>query len=87
MNVTVRIPDEFADRLVAAGGDIERMAFEALAAEEYRAGRLTRAELRRLLGLETRGEVDGFLKARGIDDSMTLAEFERDRQDLDRIGI
>lgn len=48
---------------------------------------MTRPELRRLLGYETRAELDGFLKARGIDESMTMAEFERDRQDLDRLGV
>jgi predicted transcriptional regulator len=36
MNVTVRIPDELAARLEAAGADFERLALEALrhAAEE-----------------------------------------------------
>ena len=44
MNVTVRIPDDLADRLAAAGGDLERRALEALALAEYQAGRLTRPE-------------------------------------------
>jgi hypothetical protein len=52
---------------------------EALALEEYRAGRLTRPELRRMLALETRAELDGFLKARGIDEAMSEAELDRDR--------
>ena len=51
------------------------------------AGRLTRPELRRLLGFGTRAELDGFLKARGINEGMTLAEFQRDRQTLDRLGL
>jgi len=42
---------------------------------------------RRLLGFATRAELDGLLKARGVDESMTAAELERDRQDLDRLGI
>ena len=86
MDLTLRIPDDLADRLVAAG-DLSRRALEALAAEEYRAGRLGRADLRRLLGFDTRPQVDAFLKARGVDDSMTRTQFERDRADLDRLGV
>lgn len=87
MNVVLRIPDDFARRLAAAGGDIERMALEALALEEYRAGRLTRPELRRTLGYGTRAQVDGFLKAHGVDESMTIDEFERQSKTLDRLGL
>ena len=87
MNLTLHIPDDFAERLAAAGGDIERRALEALALEEYRAGRLTRPELRRLLGFETRGELDGFLKTRGVFEPYALADRERERQTLDRLGV
>lgn len=87
MSITVRIPDDFARQLSSAGGDIERMALEALALEEYRAGRQSRPDLRRLLGFDTRGELDGFLKTHGINEGMNLAEFEQDRRDLDRLGL
>jgi Uncharacterised protein family (UPF0175) len=87
MNLTVHIPDTLAERLIAAGADIERRVLEALALEEYRAGRLTRPELRRTLGFATRPELDGFLKEHGIEEGMTVAEFERERQDLDRLGL
>ncbi len=87
MNVTLDIPDDWARRLDATGGDVARRALEALALEEYRAGRLTRPELRRVLGLETRAELNGFLKMHEINEAMTAAEFERDRQDLDRLGV
>lgn len=87
MNLTLRIPDDLVQRLSAGGDDISRRALEALAIEEYRAGRLTRPELRRLLGFGTRAELDGFLKGRGVDELMTIEEFERDRQDLDRLGV
>jgi hypothetical protein len=87
MNVTVHIPDDLAQRLSAGNVDLERHVLEALALEEYRAGRLTRPELRRMLGFETRAELDGFLKAHDINEGMTLAEFERERQDLARLGL
>jgi uncharacterized protein YgbK (DUF1537 family) len=54
MNLTVEIPDDVAQRLAAAGGDLSRRALEALALEEYKLGRLTKPELRRLLGFNTR---------------------------------
>jgi hypothetical protein len=87
MNVIVRIPDDLAERLAAAGGDLERRTLEALALAEYQAGRLTKPDLRRMLGFETRYELDGFLKAHGVNEGMTVAEFEQERQVLDRLGI
>jgi uncharacterized protein YgbK (DUF1537 family) len=87
MNLTVPIPDDLAQRLSAAGGDLSRRALEALGLEEYRAGRLTRPELRRMLGYGTRAELDGFLKAHGVNEGLTLAEFEHEQKALDRLGL
>ena len=87
MNVTVQIPDDLAERLIAEGGDIVRRTLEALSVEEHRAGRMTLAELRRILGFETRYELDGFLKERGIYEAYSMEDFERDRADLDRLGL
>lgn len=87
MNLTVRIPDQLATRLTEAGGDLERKALEALALEEYRAGRLTKKELRQVLGFETLNEFDGFLKAHNVFEDYTLADLARERQTLDRLGL
>ncbi|HLY54369.1 MAG TPA: UPF0175 family protein [Stellaceae bacterium] len=86
MNLVLRIPDDLADRL-RAGGDIERQALEALALESYRSGRLTKPELRRLLGFDTRMQLDEFLKAHNVFESYTLAEFDREQEDLQRLGF
>jgi predicted HTH domain antitoxin len=86
MNLILDIPDELAERL-SAGGAIERQALEALAVEAYRAGRLSKPELRRLLGFGTRATLDGFLKARGVLEPYDQADLERDREDLRRIGF
>ncbi len=86
MNVVIHIPDDFAEQL-SVGGDVERQALEALALESYRAGRLTKAELRRLLGIESRLEVDAFLKAHDVYDSITIEEIERQVQDVQRLGF
>lgn len=87
MNVVVQIPDEFAARLAVSSADLSRRALAALALEEYRAGRLSRPELRRTLGFGTRAQLDGFLKEHGIDESMTIEEFERQERALDRRGL
>jgi hypothetical protein len=80
MNVTVRIPDDLAERLGAADGDLERRALEALALAEYRAGRLTRAELGRMLGLASSSGLDAFLKVHGLDAGGTAAESDSGSQ-------
>jgi hypothetical protein len=54
MQVTVDIPDDLAERLKAAGGDLSRRALESFVLEEYKRARLTKPELRRLLGFTTR---------------------------------
>jgi hypothetical protein len=87
MNVTVHIPDELAARLAAEGGDLERRALEGFALAEYQAGRLTGSELRQLLGISTRYELDGFLKAHGVFEEYTLADLEQERQTLERLGF
>jgi Uncharacterised protein family (UPF0175) len=87
MNVTVHIPDELAARLAAEGGDLERRALEGFALAEYQAGRLTGSELRQLLGISTRYELDGFLKAHGVFEEYTLEDLEQERQTLERLGF
>ncbi len=85
MNLTVHIPDEFAERF--AGAEAERLALEGLALESYRTGQLSKAELRRLLGIETRYELDGFLKAHDVYEPYTLEDLEREREAFKRLGI
>jgi Uncharacterised protein family (UPF0175) len=87
MDLIVEIPDDLAGRLKAAGGDLSRRALEALALEEYKRGRLTKREMRRMLGFETRTELDEFFKAHEVFGSYTPADLERDRRDLRRLGF
>ena len=86
MNVLVPIPDDLAARF-GSEAELGRRVVEALALDEYRAGRLSRPELRQLLGFATRGELDGFLKGHASVEGITVEEFDRQMQDLDRIGL
>ena len=86
MDVTVRIPDDLASRM-RAGGDLPRRALEALAAEEYKRGRLTRPDLRRLLGFETGDQIDQFLKEHEVFEDYTLEDLELEREGLRRLGF
>lgn len=87
MNVTVEIPDDIAQRLIDAGGDLSRRALESFAAEEYRMGRLHKPDLRRIFGFVTSYEIDGFLKAHNVYDEYSVEDFERERQALKRLGL
>ena len=87
MQVTVDIPDDVAERLKAAGGDLSRRALEAFALEEYKRGQITKPELRRLLGFGTRDALDGFLKAHDIFEPYDLSDLARERRDLERLGF
>ncbi len=86
MHLSLEIPDEIANRLVLAGGDLSRRALEGFALEELRAGRITETQLREMLGL-ARIELDGFLKAHGIYQDYTMEDFEEERQTLKRLGF
>ncbi len=78
MTITLEIPDELARRIIPEGLDPSRKALEDMAVEAYRAHRLTGAQLRRLLGISSRYELDGFLKARGVWLEYTLDDFKRE---------
>jgi Uncharacterised protein family (UPF0175) len=79
MEVILHIPDDVAHRLSASGSDLSRRALEAFSLEEYKAGQLTEAQLRQLLGAETRDALDGFLKAHEFWLNYPMDDLERER--------
>jgi hypothetical protein len=86
MEVTIHIPDDLATRLGAANS-LPRRVLEALAVDEFRLGRLTQADLRRLLGFATRQALDAFLKAHEVYLPYTVEDLNRDRDDLERLSL
>jgi predicted HTH domain antitoxin len=78
MQVTLDIPDNLAQQLIAAGKDPSREALEALAVEGYRTQRLSESEVRLMLGYETRMEVHALLKEHGVYLHYSLEDLETD---------
>ena len=87
MEGKIRMPDDLAERLAAAGGDLSRSALVAFGLEEYKAHRLTEAQLGQLLGIASRQELDGFLKAHEVWLEYTWEDLERDRETMRRLGF
>ena len=85
--VTLDIPDELSAALAASGRELSRSVFEALALEAYRERKLSTAQLGRLLGFESRYELDGFLKAREIWLEYGAEDLERDRNTHGNLGV
>jgi hypothetical protein len=86
MQITLELPEDIAQELKSLWKDLPRAALESLALEAYRSQVPTAAQLRRLLGFETRMQVDGFLKEHEVYD-YTAADFEQDRETLRQLRI
>ena len=78
MQVTIELPDELAHEIQKTSGNVARRVLEAFAIDSYRSGKLTGWQARQLLGLETRFELDTFLRRAGVFREYTAEELERD---------
>jgi hypothetical protein len=79
MLITLEPPEDTEQGLETRSADLPRAALECLALAAYRSHAFSAAELRRLLGFETRMQVDAFLKEHEVYD-FTAAGFEQDRE-------
>ena len=59
---------------------LSRAALEGLALEGVRSGQLSISQARRLLGIESRFEMDGFLKDHGVYLDLTLEAVRKDSE-------
>ena len=67
MEITLTIPDEIAAGIQNGGNlPVGRRLLEMAALEGYKSGLLTSPQVQVLLGLESRFELDGFLKAHDV---------------------
>jgi predicted HTH domain antitoxin len=86
MQVVVEIPDEFSRQILPAGQDPSRALLEEAALKAFCEDRVTAYELRQILGFETRYQLDGFLKERGIEHgAYTPEDLEQDTGTMDRL--
>jgi hypothetical protein len=79
--ISLDLPEDIARQLKSKWKDLTRAALESLAAEAYRSDLISTEQVRRLLGLATRFDVEEFLKLHSVYD-YTLEDFERDRETL-----
>jgi Uncharacterised protein family (UPF0175) len=83
MPVTVSLPDEI---LASDGGDIARRVLEQVALDGFKSGQLTTAQVRRILGFESRLQVYDFLAAHGVPwVDYEEAELERELETLRKL--
>ena len=78
MQVAIELPDDVVRDLRAKWQDLPRHTLEAVALEGYRSGALTESQVRRVLGFETRWQVNSFLRERGAYYTYTPAEIDQE---------
>ena len=80
MEVKIELAEDIKRCLETDWGDVPRHALEGLAIEAYRARVLSRAQVRRMLGFETRTEVDEFMTRHGVPFDYSVEDFELDAE-------
>ncbi len=86
MQVTLTVPDELLAAITPANGDPVRAAIEAIALEAYRERQITAYQLRIMLGIPSRFELDGFLKLHEVE-TYTAEDFEHDLETTPTGGL
>ena len=77
MQLTLELPEDLAQLLGKDCASLSRVALEAITLGGLLAGKLTEAQARRLLGIASRYEMDGFLKAHGLLLPLTAEDVEQ----------
>ena len=84
MSITIELPDEIEHQLSQQWKNLPRRTLEALAAEGYRTGALTRGQVGEMLGLDF-WETEAFLKEREAYLHYSAYDLELDHQTHDRV--
>ncbi len=87
MTIILDLPDELMSFLATYGPTPEGGALAVIALNMYREGKLSTAQLRRVLGFHTRIHVHAFLKEHDVLLQYGAADLEHDRQAGDSIQI
>jgi hypothetical protein len=78
VNVAIDIPDEIGQALAAQAGGVSRAVLQAVAAEAYRSGTITTAQVQQMLVLRSRWETEAFLRRAEAYHDYTMDDLERD---------
>lgn len=85
MQITIEIPDDLAERLDQAEGNLSRQLLELIVADAYRRGKLNTAEVGQILQLPSRLATHAFLKRMRTYINYDEAELEQDLQTLQEL--
>ncbi len=85
MAVKIELPEDVEHCLEKLWGDLPRHTLETLAIQGYRARVLSRSQVRRMLGFETRTQVDEFMKYAGVPFEYAVDDFEHDAEASQRL--
>lgn len=85
MQISITVPDEIGRELRARWEDLPRHALEVLVADAYRQSLLSAGQVREVLGLSTRLDLDAFLKQAGAYLHYTEAELDADQRSLEEL--
>jgi len=81
-NIAIELPEDVVRVLRERWGVLSQHTVETLAIEGYRTQTLSPAQVRRMLGFQTRMEVDAFLKQHGVYRNYTEEDLDRDIETL-----
>jgi len=84
MQVVIEIPDDLASQLIPSGQDPGRAVLEDALVQAYREDRISAQQLMAALGIKSRYELDGFLKARNVWIEYSLEELNAERAVLEQ---
>ena len=78
MQVTLQVQEDLAQLIGENPAGLTKAALEGLALEGLRSGKISVAQARRLLGIGSRYEMDGFLKSHEMFLRFSVEDVERD---------
>lgn len=85
MQITIEVPDDFAQRLDQTEGNLPQRLLELMVADAYSQGKINTAEVRQILQLPTRLSVHSFLKQMNVYLNYDENELEQDIQTLNEV--
>lgn len=85
MEISISVPDAIAQQLKGHWHDLPRHALEAFVADAYRHQLLTTGQVRQILDLPSRLDVDAFLKQSGAYLHYTEEDLNEDRRTLESL--